>query len=225
METARLYSLFRSNMRDEATPYLWSDLEVFAYMDDAQKMFCRLTGGISDSTSPITKIVALEGQQYTDVSPKILKIRHAHNERGVTLKLLNFEDLECGPPVFDYGWPIKLGFTMDEGPLRGIVLNEEPNKVRWVRTPERDEVVSLIVYRLPLIDIEGPSDQLEIDDRHHLHILDWMAHLAYGKTDAETYDKGRSEEFRLRFIDYCSQASLEKSIRVHKPRGVLFGGL
>ena len=43
MDSTALHDLFRSEVRDEATPYLWSDAEIYSYIDDAQKMFCLLT--------------------------------------------------------------------------------------------------------------------------------------------------------------------------------------
>ena len=61
MDSTTLHDLFRSEVRDEATPYLWSDVEVYSFIDDAQKMFCRLQGGIADASSAITHINVVAG--------------------------------------------------------------------------------------------------------------------------------------------------------------------
>ena len=41
MTPKALHDLFRAHVRDEEYPYLWSETEVYLYMDEAQKMFCR----------------------------------------------------------------------------------------------------------------------------------------------------------------------------------------
>ena len=77
MDSTALYELFRSDVRDDVAPYLWSDTEVYSYMDDAQKMFCRLQGGIADATSPVTRISVAVGDVFVQISPTILKLREA----------------------------------------------------------------------------------------------------------------------------------------------------
>ena len=66
MTPTQLKDLFRSDVRDEASPPLWTDTEIFVYMDDAQKMFCREGGGIADSTSTICTMQVVAGDTYID---------------------------------------------------------------------------------------------------------------------------------------------------------------
>ena len=90
MDSTALYNLFRSEVRDEVEPFLWSDTEVYSYIDSAQKMFCRLGGGISDATSAITQVAAVASQPFTTISSRILKIRQLVREDGRFIDLLNF---------------------------------------------------------------------------------------------------------------------------------------
>jgi hypothetical protein len=55
--------------------------------------------------------------------------------------------------------------------------------------------------------------------------MNWMKHLAHEKQDAETYDRGRSMEFRDKFLAYCDQAKAERERREHKYRTVAYGGI
>ena len=48
MNATELSDYFRSQVRDEVAPYLWTDTDVLTYMNEAQKMFVRLTNGIYD---------------------------------------------------------------------------------------------------------------------------------------------------------------------------------
>ena len=65
---------------------------------------------------------------------------------------------------------------------------------------------------------------LEIDEQHHLHLLDGMKRLAYRKEDAETYDRGRADQFDAAFYAYCDQAKAERERREHKYRTIPYGG-
>ena len=215
MDVAALLALFRADVRDEAAPYLWSDAEVISYIDDAQKMFCRLQGGIADATSALTLLAVTAGDAFAKYDPRILKLRAAYREAdGRELELLNFEDLQ-----FDGG---KLDTS--PGELRALVTGMEANKVRLVRAPTENTSVRLVVHRMPLESIEDESQLLEIDEQHHRHLLHWMKHLAHQKQDAETYDRGRAEQFRTEFIAYCDRAKAEREKREHKYRTVMYGG-
>lgn len=225
MDSTALLALFRADVRDDAAPYLWSDTEILSYIDDAQKMFCRLQGGIADSSSALTLLEISAGDQFADYDPRILKLRAAYREvDGRNLELLNFEDMQFRQAESDYGY--RPGFRIDnsEGELRALVLGMEANKVRLVRIPTDDYDIRLVVYRLPLEDITAEDLPLEIDEVHHRHLLHWMKHLAHQKQDAETYDRGRAEQFRVEFTDYCDRAKAEREKREHKYRTIMYGG-
>lgn len=216
MDTTELLAQFRRDTRDTVAPYLWSDAEVLLYIDEAQKQFCRLTGGIADASSFAARLKLKADRRYASISPLVLKIRAAFDEDGRALELINFEDLE-----FD-GSQGQALFTDQSGPVRKLVLGMEPNKARVIDTPTADSTVNLIVYRLPLDAITATGQSLEIDDQHHLPLLKWARHLAHCKPDAETYDRGRAAQFKQEFELYCDQAKQEKGAREHKHRTVRF---
>jgi len=225
MTPAALLALFRAEVRDEVAPYLWADAEVLAYLDDAQKMFCRLTGGIADASSAITQLTATAGDEFLSFSPRILKLRSARlRADGRTLELLNLEDLETSYLSSDYG--VHGGYRIDSRPgtVRALVLGMQANSARLVAIPVEDTEIALVVYRMPLEDIAATDDELEIDEQHHRHLLLWMKHLAHMKQDAETYDRGRAEEFRTGFLVYCDRAKAERERREHKYRAITYGG-
>lgn len=232
MTPAQLKDLFRSDVRDEAAPYLWSDTEIFVYMDDAQKMFCREGGGIADSTSALCTLPVAAGATYLDYDPRILKLRDLRRASdGRNVDILNFEDLgHPGLAQDDYGQSASfdtggIKFTDHPAPISAAIVGMDANKLR-LRTPAvADDTLMAIVYRMPLEDITAASVAFEIDAQHHRHLLNWMKHLAHEKQDAETYDRGRSIEFRDKFLAYCDQAKAERERREHKYRTVAYGGI
>jgi hypothetical protein len=218
MNSSELLAAFRDDVDDNELPVFWSDAEVFRYMDDAQKMFCRLTGGLGDGSTPaVTQLTVTAGDTWANTHPAILKTRSAYLDAdGSPLQIVNLEDLQQRGMRFD-------GRT---GPLKALVIGIEKHKVRLYPVPALDAVVQLIVDRLPLTKITDVGDQeFEIDEQHHEPLLAWMKAQAYGKQDAETFDKSKADKYEAWFRAYCMAAKREKERAMHKTRVVAYGGI
>jgi hypothetical protein len=218
MTSDELKDLFRTDMSDAAEPFLWSDEEVYRYLDDAQKMFCRLTDGISDATTAaVTEIAVAAGATWLSLHKSILKIRAAsRNSDGAALSTINYEDLA------------RLGIRLDgrTGPLRTLITGMEENKLRLACAASLADKIKLLVFRLPLASIDGDGQCLEIGEQHHMHLLHWAKSRAYLKQDAETFDKAKSQEFEAWFRSYCAEAQKEQERKRHKgARTVGYGGI
>ncbi len=219
---------FRSQVDDEAPPYLWSDTSAFTYLVDAQDMFCRLTGGISDrQTTAICQVAVTNGQPYTAHSPYILRIRSIWLNTAQRAATVVSEGDLPNLPVRDYGTTFGWGRGLflndtDVGEVDWAILGIQQNKIRWLRVPNADDTALLHVYRLPYPRLTRVDDDtcppLEIDEQHHLHLVKWMKHLAYSKEDAETYDKKLAETNRALFEEYCRTAKTEIVRQRHKTR-------
>lgn len=223
-----LVSDFRENVHDVATPYLWSDDEIYGYLDDAQNMFCREAVGISDSTSDLTICSFSAGDEYAVYDPRILRIRMARRQSDYyEVAVRNFEDFMAGQTgVTDYGAIVRPKLDMRTGPVHTIITNMEQNKLRLVFIPEVADAVLLSVYRLPLLPINTTDgNELEIDAYHHRYLYYWMKHLAYLKEDAETFNKGASAQNEGLFRQYCDKVKHEISVREHKVRSMAYGGI
>jgi len=226
MDSTSLYDRFRSEVFDSAEPYLWTDNEVFQYMDAAQKTLVRATGGIADSTSDLTKLTVVAGDPWVVVDPRVLTIRRAQLEsNGRVLALLNHENLASMVDTYDYG--LQRGPRMDtqEGPVRYMVLNMDQDRVRLIAVPAAEDVIQLMVYRLPLTTIVGSGQALEVAEQHHEALVIGMKSLAYRKQDAETRNDKLAKDCEMTFAAYCTQARRERERREHKPRAVAYGGL
>ena len=225
MDSSGLLSQFRIEVNDLAAPYLWSDAEIYLYIDQAQKMFTRLQGGFADATSAITRLNVTAGDVFIPISPLILKLREARRTADSReLQILNFEDLQGRYGTEDYGYNSIYRIDNRPGELEAIVVGMEANKIRLMRIPTTDQTIDLIVYRMPLTSITGATQPLEIDEQHHLYLLHWVKHLAYLKQDAEAYDRSKATEYEQKFLMYCDQAKAEREKREHKYRTVAYGG-
>lgn len=218
MNSTEIIETFREEMNDVERPYLWSDNLLYRYLNDAQEMFCRLTEGIEDSSTPeICRLSVVAGTDWYPISRKILKVREAINvATGRPVGIVNMEKASEKGVLFN-GNP---------GPLKLFVTGLEKHKLRAWPMPNQPETIELRVFRLPLVTITDDGDQeLEIDEQHHLSLLLWVKHRAYGKEDAETFDRRKSDEFERRFYAYCAEAMKEQE-RARRNNGtVLYGGI
>jgi len=216
MTTAEWLALFRLEMSDASEPFLWSDVEVYGFADDAQKMFCRLTDGIADATSLLTSLVYQVDDEWVDLSPLILKIRDSVDAAtGAPITVVNQEDMPG----------LGLRFDGRTGPARVLIVGMEENKARIYPRASLAGVMQLSVFRLPLVPIVSDADAFEIGEQHHRHLLLWAKHLALLKQDAETFDKNKAQEMEARFRAYCALAKQEQGNKRHKVRVVSYGGV
>jgi hypothetical protein len=217
MTASDLLDLFRAEMRDLETPYLWSSSLFYSYLNDAQNMFCRLTEGIADaSTESITQIVVDENTTWVDTDPLILRFLAAtRSDTGAEVEIINREDMSTRRWRFD----------SRTGPIQALVIGMEPHRARIYPNPNESVTLELRVFRLPFTPICDGGDDLEIDEQHHRHLLMWTKALAYGVQDAETFDKTKKAAFELEFHDYCEAAKREQGRARYKTRAVAYGGI
>lgn len=211
MTNTELLAIFRTEVSDLEAPYLWSDVLVYGYIDEAQKQFCRDTYGIEDArTHKVTVVAATEW--YT-LSPKVLKIRGAVDAAtGAGVSLVAVENMADNGMRFD-------GRT---GPLSALITGLEKGKVRAWPVPNAASTVQLHVFRLP--EDMATGDEFGIDDQHVRNLLYWVKYRAYSVQDSETYDKQSAARNKADHEAYCARAKDEQSRRMHTAGCVAYGG-
>lgn len=210
MNTTELRNTFRAEFFDTEEPYLVSDALVYTYLDEAQKMFCRLTEGIEDGRKFTIALVA--GTEWYPLSRSILKLRKVTDAAGRKVDTISQEGADQAGVRFDGR----------AGPVKALVTGIEKGKVRAWPVPHEASTLRLDVFRLPAT-IEAGSE-LEIDEQHHLPLLLWVKHKAYSIHDAETYDKAKAEDYEFRFRNYCASARAEQGRARHDAGMVRYGG-
>jgi len=230
MNAQELYDQFRSDMVDTALPYLWSEKDVVRYMNDAYRMFVRLTGGIADFTSALSRVAITAGDATSPMDSRILRVMEAYRlSDEAKIEVINQSDMTFSQST-DYGRTRPLFLDSTPGPVRYMIIGAQRNVAKWVQVPTADDEVQLFIYRLPAtaLDPESPDMDFafdEVGEEHHTHLCLWMQHLAYRKADADTFDKGRSDEYGKLFEAYCKMATAEWERYKHKTRVVTYGGL
>jgi hypothetical protein len=226
MLSDELYDIFRSDVVDFARPYLWSDDEVWRYMNEAYFTFVRLTGGIADFTSDATAVPIVAGQSIAALDPSILRIMKAYRASdGVAINIINSTDLPMHDDN-DYGRSRPVWMDTTPGTVRYMMIGMQANTCQWFQTPIIDDTANLFIYRLPFIKITGAAQPFtDVGEEHHYSLLLGMKALAYRKQDAETFDRAKAAENDSLFRAYCAQVRAEFERKKHKPRSVAYGGL
>jgi hypothetical protein len=192
-------------------------------------MFVRLTGGIADFGSPDSpwcSAAVYGGEPVSPLHPSLLRIVNAQlRSTGRPLEIVNYSNLMTRG-YDDYGERLPVRLDDSRGPVRTMVIGMRKNAARWVAVPEAEDVVDLVVYRLPLKPVTPGSDALcEVEALHHPHLLEWMKHRAYGKKDVDGFDGQAALRARTLFEEYCAQVKAELERARYKPRTVSYGGL
>lgn len=226
MNSTELFDLFRTDIVDVALPYLWSDDEVWRYMNDAYFMFVRLTGGIPDYTSDATIVPVTAGEKLSPLNSSILRVVAAHlASDGRPLTIINPTDLPTLRDS-DYGQVRPMWLDTTPGPVRYMLIGAQQHTCQWLQVPIVNDEVNLLIQRLPLSRISGDSQEfIDVNEEHHFHFLLWMKKLAYMKQDAETFDRTKSGDNDMAFRNYCAEAKAELERKKHKTRVVSYGGL
>lgn len=196
MTTTELLAIFRSEVADEQAPYLWADALIYSYIDDAQKQFCRLTYGIPDARAFTISLVA--ATEWYAISTKITEILGAFDSAGGSIPVMTRGENLARNVVFDgrAGFPQAFFKGMQKGYLRAYPI------------PITSGTVTLETRRLP--DDVASGDDFEVDEQHHLGLVAWVKHKAYGKQDSETADPELAKRYKAEFLDYCLKSKTEQ---------------
>ena len=216
MTAAELRALLESEFIHLGTEML-VDTEYWAYINDAYLMFARLTEGISDFTSHVTEVDVYPGEEVVELHPSILRVLKAYRNSDKTeLKVINTAELGFeGVP-----------FSSSAGEIECLLLGAGEHTARVSPVSKNAETVRLFVKRLPLNRIKNGDDKpSEIDEHHHIHLLNWVRHLIHKRPGTRFYDPNLASAYFSTFSDYCRYVRGEKSAAKHKPRSVRYGGI
>lgn len=222
---SELLAQFRRDMDDMEIPYLWSDDEIYEYLDEAQAEFCEevdALAGVEDLAYSATDTTVNQPAYVT-------RLRAAHVD-GKKLRLFTAEQWDEGS-VFedDYG-NVGSGVSDDwetdtaEEP-KALITDFETGKLRLYPIPTADGIVKARIYRRPktfMLDLDEP----EIVDRQRQRaiVIGARAH-AYLKNDSETYDSKLAEKMHQLFYAKLEQFNHRRVRQSRRPGAVKYGGL
>lgn len=211
MNLEQLISQYRLEAGDNAVPPFCLDDWLIIWFNEAQdEAAVRGRMLLEESNPAVCEIAIAPGTAGYALHPKLYEIAHllfepADGSRGCEVKLLSREKLDCIDPDWRT-WP-------QEQPRFAI---QTDTRLRLVPVPSAAGVLRLEGYRLPMKALASDNDKPEINEAHHLKLVDWVLYRAFGIPDADMHDPTRSGLAYTRFESYFGprpDADLRRSTR------------
>lgn len=208
MDAAGLIHTFRQRADDAVEPYLWQDVDLFAWATEAEREACVRARLIWDAASGFLTFPLVPGQQAYAIDQRIDHIERVSvtldaGGRPYDLCLTGIDGIQARPD-----WASRRG--------RPEMAARVGNSLHLWPTPGRAGSLSIACYRHPLAAMEMDSDEPEIASEHHESLVDWMLYRAYSTKDSETEDPQRAELALARFTANFGERNSADVTRRHR---------
>lgn len=190
MNLAALRKRFRQRVDDLTEPYLWSNEEADEYANEAVAEAAERALLLYDVSTPkVTQLLLTPDRHAYPLHPSIVRVDRVSNLDASTL-LIPTETAELGNVPNRHSTPGDPAYYAVQG---GTIMF-------WPVPGDGKASIQLAVYRLPLNPMCRDGDVPEIEARFHGRLIDWMAHRAYSKRDADAEDERRARNALTAFI-------------------------
>jgi len=179
---------------------LWKNKEVYRYMSLAVDKLAKDTEGLYRIVqTPVTT-----GEQIVRLSPSVLHIREIRVlSTGLFLTPANINQAAFRT-VDDYGVKLANGAFSKTGPLSNYIRDYQKSALILVPIPAADDALEIQYTATGVIPMDAgfPVPFTDAEDQYLL--LCYMKKLAYEKSDAETYNKQLSKEWKEKYDEDVS---------------------
>lgn len=221
-----------SMLDDNKIPYLWPDTELLRLCNYGEVQACRRAHLIVDATTatdsgtagtastmgarPLCVLPIIANQAVYELSPKILQVKRLQFQSmtyALPISPVRYPELdEIMPDWFGTAGTVS---SSGSGGYPDCFLNEPGNTITFLRAPSANDTAFLTVVRIPLVSFDCNTSP-EIDEKYHIDICDWAAHLAYMKPDSETLNMNLAKFYENRFTEKFGPLPDAYSVRMRK---------
>lgn len=196
--------------QDDVTQLRWSNEELTRFINEAQKQACRASLLIK-TASPTFAVTVAGGTSEYSLDPRVINIKGAYlASTGKELVETEYEDVMGMPSWRD-----------TTGTPTHYISDMETGTIHLYPQPTAADTVNLLVYRLPLTDLDwetAETTSAEIREDHQIDMLYYAAFLAYMKDEANTFDPQRAEYNRQLFEKKFTSSSAYADVRRSRTR-------
>lgn len=220
MVLSELLRRFRVDANDRVEPYFNDDVDVIAWLNDAVNEAC-LRGRLlhESQDSGVCSIPVTAGTSQYTLHPSLYELTHVWFEpdngfRGSNLPVVS-------PEYLDQRYGCDNWRRLKGMPQFAI---QDDTTIRLVPIPDVDGELQLEGYRVPLSPMENDTDVPEINQIHHVQLIQWVLHQAFKVPDAEFFDPNRSALAEQEFTDYFGirpDSDLRRITREDIPHNVI----
>ncbi len=221
MTLADMIRRFRVLAKDAFMPYRAQDVDVTDWLNDAQAQACVRGRLIREDALPEVCRIALTPGQHTyplhASAYEIIDLRllPASGGRSRPMRLVSRELLNAEQPEW----------RDDTCPATQAI--QDDTSIRVVGGFQAGDVLALECYRLPVQPMQDESEEPEIHQAHHEHLIQWALHKAFSIPDSELFDPGRAalaEEAFTAYFGPLPDSDMRRATRtdvVHHNRAIL----
>ena len=204
-----------SVLDDNKLPYLWEDPELIRLLNYAEVQACRRAHLIVDAITasdsgtaatastagqrPLCRLPIVADQGVYELSPKILQVKRLQLQSmpyPIPSSPVRYPEAdELIPDWFGTSGTVS---TSGSGGYPDFWLNEPGNTITFLRAPSANDTAFLTVVRIPLVSFDCQTSP-EIDEKYHIDLCDWAAHLAFMKPDSDTNNVNLAKFYEDRF--------------------------
>ena len=220
MQLSQLINRFRVEANDNVQPYFIEDDAAINWLNDAVNEAC-IRGRLlyESQNNDVCKIAVTAGIEHYALHESLYELSRiwfepSNGEHGSYLALMSAESLDrryhCD------NWKLKQG-----APQFAI---QDDTGIRLVPIPDVGGELQLEGYRVPLSPMQNDTDKSEINQIHHVHLIQWVLHKAFSVPDSEFFDPNRSALAEQQFTDYFGprpDSDLRRITREDIPHNVI----
>lgn len=199
MTLAELIRRVRTQSNDTVEPYFWSDQDITDWLNDAVAEACVRGRLVHESVLPdVCVIDVVAGQSVYPLHPALYEITSIihyldASPRAEPLRLVSTEWLDAN--VHDWR-------ELERRPEYAI---QGDKGIRLVPRPERGAQLRIEGFRLPIerMKLEEKATVMpEINQAHHIHLIQWAMYQGFSIPDMETFDPARAGKAEAEFENY-----------------------
>jgi len=184
MTTEELLEHLRVNiLRDEAVPPLWSDEELLAYLDDAQRIMARFTHCLVSTTGGASQITTAAGVSAYPLHPAVLHVSAVYCEETRR---------ELSPAAYA---PFAAGHGAPQAYRASI---DNAGELLVFPVPDNTYTLRLRVARDPLESM-AKGGEPEVPVQWRLALVDWAAYRALRANDPEQLNMAAANDLNTQW--------------------------
>lgn len=220
MQLSDLITRFRMLANDKVEPYFIDDASVIDWLNDAVNEACIRGRLLLESQNPdVCHIAVTAGTANYPLHESLYELSQIWFEpvdgsKGSYLALMSAENL-------DHRYKCDNWKLMKGVPQFAI---QDDTAIRLVPIPSIEGELQLEGYRIPLAPLQNETDKPEINQIHHIQLIQWALHQAFNVPDAEFFDPNRSMQAEQAFTEYFGarpDSDLRRTTREDVPHSVV----
>ena len=213
MNLEALRTQFREEADDKIAPYLFSDDQILAWLNEAEDEAAARARLLAEYSDPAICSITVTANQPTYATHEaVLDItRAAFTPTGgdsTVLFITDRTELDRIKP----DWRT----STDEPEY----LVQDDTKVQIVPTPTVAGSLDIECNRLPITPMASDADTPEIARAHHRYLVHWALHRAFSLPDTETVDPKKAASGEAAFTAYFGirpDADTRKATQANRP--------